>query len=103
MSQNPFELFLKEFPELAQKYNQLVDAQRTQRGLDQKTKQLINIAINTALRNPRGVKFHAIMAKQAGATREETLGAVIMNLHLSGLATVLDSFPAAIEGYESKV
>jgi AhpD family alkylhydroperoxidase len=103
MSQNPFELFSKEFPEIAQKYDQLVDAQRAQKGLDQKTKQLINIAINTAQRNPRGVRFHAMMAKQAGATREEILGAVVMNLHLSGLAAVLDSLPAAIEGLDLKM
>jgi alkylhydroperoxidase/carboxymuconolactone decarboxylase family protein YurZ len=103
MSQNPFELFAREFPEIAAKYDQLVDAQRAQKGLDQKTKQLINIAINTALRNPRGVRFHAMMAKQAGATREEILGAVVMNLHLSGLATVLDSLPAAIEGLDLKM
>ncbi len=102
MSQNPFELFVKEFPEISKEYDQLVEAQRNQKGMDQKTKQLINIAIQTATRNPRGVKFHAMMAKQAGAKREEVTGAVIMNLHLTGLATVLESLPAAIDGYENK-
>jgi len=102
MSQNPFELFEKEFPEISEKYNALVDAQRNQKGLDGKTKQLINIAIQTAVRNPRGVKFHAMMAKDAGASREEVLGAVVMNLHLSGLSAVLDSIPSAIDGFEGK-
>lgn len=81
-------------------FNALVDAQRVLPGLDPKTKQLINLAIQTANRNPRGVGFHAMMAKQAGATRQEIIGAVVLNLHLSGLAAVLDALPAAVEGYD---
>jgi AhpD family alkylhydroperoxidase len=103
MTQNPFELFEKECPELAAKYNELVEVQRSSKALDTKTKQLINIAIQTATRNPRGVKFHAMMAKNDGATKEEVVSAVVMNLHLTGLAAVLDSLPAALEGYEGKL
>lgn len=100
MDNNPYELFLKECPELAKRFDELVDAQKAMLGLDPKMKQLINIAIQTANRNPRGVFFHAMMARKFGARREEVVGAVSMNLHLSGLATVLDSLPAAIDGYE---
>jgi len=46
--QNPFELFQEEFPELAARFNDLVEAQKSQKGLDSKTKQLVNIAILTA-------------------------------------------------------
>ena len=99
---NPFDVFEKECPEIAAKYNELVDAQRSRKGLDQKTKQLINIAIQTANRNPRGVFFHAQMAKQAGASREEVVSAVVMNLHLTGLGAVLDSLPSAVQGFETK-
>jgi len=102
MIQNPFDMLEKEFPEISEKYNELVDAQRNLKGLDGKTKQLINIAIQTAIRNPRGVKFHAAMARDVGASRQEVLGAVVMNLHISGLGSVLDSLPAAIEGFEGK-
>jgi alkylhydroperoxidase/carboxymuconolactone decarboxylase family protein YurZ len=97
---NPMELFVKEFPQLSARFEDLVDAQRALPGLDGKTKQLINIAIQTSIRNPRGVRFHAMMARQAGASREETLGAVVMTLHLAGLAVVLDSLPAAVEGFD---
>ncbi len=102
MSQNPFDLLKKEFPDIAEKYDSLVESQRALKGLDPKTKQLINIAIQTAIRNPRGVKFHAMMAKQEGASRSEVLGAVVMNLHLAGLAVVLDSLPSAVDGYDGK-
>jgi len=33
------------------------------------------------------------MAKEEGTTREEIKSAVVMNFHLSGLATVLDRLP----------
>lgn len=100
-NKNPFQIFQEEFPDLAGSFNELVDAQRSLPGMDPKTKQLVNIAIQTANRNPIGVKMHSIMAKSQGASRDEILGAVVMNLHLSGLASVLDCLPAAIEGLES--
>ena len=101
MEKSPYEIFQSECPELALKFNELVQVQSTMEGLDQKTKQLINIAIQTCNKNPIGVKMHSIMAKKVGATREEVVGAVSMNLHLSGLSTVLECIPSAIDGYES--
>ena len=100
--ENPYDLFMRECPTIFQRFNDLVDAQRAFPGLDQKTKQLINIAIQTSTRNPRGVFFHAGMAKSAGATRDEVIGAVVMNLHLTGLGTVLESLPAAVKGYDAE-
>jgi AhpD family alkylhydroperoxidase len=100
MEKNPYEIFLKECPDLANSFNKLVEAQRSLEGLDAKTKQLINIAIQTANSNPTGVKLHAQMARKIGATREEVKGAVVMNLHLSGLLTVLTCLPAALDGYD---
>jgi len=98
---NPYEMFQKECPELAERFNNLVEVQRTLNGLDAKTKQLINIAIQTSVRNSEGVRLHAIMAHKAGATKEEIVGAVVMNLHLTGLVTVLDSLPAALDGIDT--
>jgi alkylhydroperoxidase/carboxymuconolactone decarboxylase family protein YurZ len=46
--------------------------------------------------------MHAMMAKSQGATREEIIGAVVLNLHQLGLASALDCLPAAIEGIEDK-
>lgn len=53
--------------------------------------------------NPRGVKMHAMMAKNEGATRDEIIGAVVLNLHHSGFATFLDCLPAAIKGFEGEL
>ncbi len=102
MEKSPYEIFQSECPELAAKFNELIQVQRDMKGLDQKTKQLINIAIQTSHKNTTGVKMHSMMAKKVGATREEIVGAVTMNLHLSGLSTVLECLPSAIEGYEAE-
>lgn len=102
MEKSPYEIFQSECPKLASKFNELVQVQSTMTGLDQKTKQLINIAIQTSNKNPVGVKMHAIMAKKNGATRDEVLSAVTMNLHLSGLSTVLECLPSAIDGYDTE-
>jgi AhpD family alkylhydroperoxidase len=103
MSQNPYELFQKECPEVSARFNDLIEAQKAIKGLDAKSKQLINIAIQTANRNSRGVQMHAIMAKNEGATREEIIGAVVLNLHHSGFASVLECLPAAVDGFEGKM
>ncbi|HOI71916.1 MAG TPA: hypothetical protein PL055_03970 [Methanobacterium sp.] len=63
---------------------------------------MINIAIQTSHKNSTGVKLHAFMAKNEGATREEITGAVVLNLHHSGLSSVLNCLPAAIDGFDQK-
>lgn len=102
MTQNPYELFIEECPEVAARFDDLIQAQKALKGLDAKTKQLINIAIQTSNRNANGVQMHAMMAKNEGATREEVVGAVVLNLHHSGFASVLECLPAAIAGFEGK-
>jgi AhpD family alkylhydroperoxidase len=102
MPEYSFDRFAREFPELASKYIEIMEAQRSLKGLDAKTRQLINIGIQTANRNLRGVRYHASMARKAGATKDEVLGAVVLNLHVRGVGVVLDTLPAAIEGFESK-
>ncbi|MDD1677126.1 MAG: carboxymuconolactone decarboxylase family protein, partial [Methanomicrobiales archaeon] len=83
-------VFAEECPQVAAALNDLIDTIRAMPALDGKTRHLMNIGIQTATRNPRGVYFHAMMARNEGAAREEVLGAVVMNLHLAGLAAVLD-------------
>jgi AhpD family alkylhydroperoxidase len=99
-TKNPFDLFRRECPELAERFENLVEVQKSLCGLDQKTKQLINVAIQTATRNPEGVKIHAMMAQDTGANKDEIVGAVVMNLHLTGLVTVLECLPAALAGLD---
>lgn len=103
MSENSYQLFKEELPSLFENFNQLVEAQKDLPGLDPKTKQLVNIAIQTAHLNINGVKMHAAMARKMGASWEEVKGAVALNLHLSGLGSILDCLPAAKEGFEMEL
>ena len=102
MAEYTFEHFEEEYPELAKKYVKLIEAQRSLKGLDEKTRQLINVAIQSTNRSALGVRYHARMARKAGATRDEVLSAVVLNLHLRGVSLVLDMLPAAIEGFSKK-
>jgi AhpD family alkylhydroperoxidase len=97
---DPFQLFHQEFPALAERFDALVDAQIEVEGLDRKTKQLINIAIQTANGSVHGLSWHAAMAVRQGASRAEVLGAVVLNLHQSGLGPVLEALPEVVRGVE---
>ena len=103
MSENPYQIFKEELPSLFETFNQVVKAQKELPGLDPKTKQLVNIAIQTAHRNLKGVKMHAAMAREIGASWEEVKGSVALNLHLSGMPSVLECLPVAKEGYEQEI
>lgn len=98
--ENPMDLFLKEAPEVAEAFNGLIRALVASKGLDQKTKQLIYIAMKAAMGDEMAVKAHVPMAKQAGATREEVIDAILMTLTVSGIRGIVNCLPAAVKQYE---
>ena len=53
-----------------------------------------------ALRLESGVPFHAVQAKQAGATREQVASAILIGLPAAGNA-VIQALPAALQAYDS--
>lgn len=99
MQQNPMELFQSEAPEVAQAFNGLIQSLVGRKGIDQKTKQLIYIAMKAAMGDDMAVKAHIPMAKAAGATREEVVDAVLMTLTVSGIRGVVHCLPAVAEYY----
>ena len=60
---NPMKVFQKEAPQVAKAFDGLIQAIVNSKGLDEKTKQLIYIAMKSALDDPVAVKFHVAMAK----------------------------------------
>lgn len=100
MQQNPMDLFQKEAPEVAAAFNGLIMSLVGRKGLDQKTKQLIYIAMKTAMGDDMAVKAHIPMAKTAGATREEVVDAILMTLTVSGISGVVHCLPEAVKQYE---
>ncbi|WP_011308423.1 carboxymuconolactone decarboxylase family protein [Methanosarcina barkeri] len=98
-----YKIFQKECPEVAASFNDHIETQKALKGLDAKTGAVDQHSIQTANRNLRGVQMHAMRAKNEGATHEEIVAAVVLNLHHSGFANVLECLPAAIDGFEGKI
>lgn len=97
---NPMEIFQKEAPEVAKAFDGLIQSIVASKGLDQKTKQLIYIAMKAALGDPVAVKFHVPMAKKLGARREEVIDAILMTLTVAGIQPVVSMLPGALKVYD---
>ncbi|PKG33457.1 carboxymuconolactone decarboxylase family protein [Methanoregula sp.] len=100
MQANPMEVFKNEAPEVAEAFNGLINALVASKGLDQKTKQLIYIAMKASMGDQMAVKAHVPMAKAAGATKEEVVDAILMTLTVSGVRGVVTCLPGAVEQFE---
>lgn len=100
MDKNPMEVFQKEAPEVAKAFDGLIGAIVASKGLDQKTKQLIYIAMKASTGDTIAVHFHVMMAKKLGATKEEVLDAILMTLTVSGIRGVASCLPDALKQFE---
>jgi alkylhydroperoxidase/carboxymuconolactone decarboxylase family protein YurZ len=90
------EVFRKEAPEVAAAFNGLIQSLVDSKGIDQKTKQLIYIAMKASMGDSIAVKAHIPMAKAAGATKEEVVDAILMTLTVSGIRGVVTCLPDAV-------
>ena len=68
--------------------------------LDKKTEELAHLAVLAALRLESGVPLHAQLAKEAGASREEVISAVLVGLPVAGQGVTL-VLPTAIATYDA--
>jgi alkylhydroperoxidase/carboxymuconolactone decarboxylase family protein YurZ len=68
--------------------------------LDPKTAALAYLAVLAAMRLASGVPFHVGLARQAGATREEILSALLVGLPAAG-NVVIQALPPALEALET--
>ena len=67
---------------------------------DRKTHELIRMVVTVSLRNPEGVKRHAQLAHEVGATWEEILGSIMLTVPGYGLLPAVSAIPYARAGYE---
>jgi len=100
MTANPMEVFQNEAPEVAEAYNGLIRSIVASKGIDEKTKQLIYIAIKASMGDEMAVKAHVPMAKAAGATKAEVVDAILMTLTVSGIRGVVTCLPGAVKQFE---
>ena len=95
------DLLNEEAPGIGKSFFELADNLRDNGGLDPKTFQLVYIGIKAAACQTGSVGAHAGFAKEAGATREEVLGAVLMSLMTNGIDGVAACIASAIDGYDN--
>ncbi len=69
--------------------------------LDKKTEELAYLAVLAALRLESAVALHIRLAKQAGASREEVISAILVGLPAAG-QSVTQVLPATIAAYDAQ-
>ena len=97
---NAFQTFMKEAPQHAQAWGSMVQGLANASALDQKTAALAYLAVLATLGLESGVPFHVQSARQAGASRDEVISAVLIGLPAAG-HSVTRVLPAAIAAYDS--
>jgi alkylhydroperoxidase/carboxymuconolactone decarboxylase family protein YurZ len=98
---NAFQTFIKEAPQHAQAWGEVVQKLDQASALDKKTEELTYLAVLAALRMEGGIPFHVTTAKQAGATRQEVISAILVGLPAAG-HVVTQVLPAAIAAYDAE-
>jgi len=95
-----FQTFLTEAAGHAQVWMQAVSGLDSASALDKKTEELAYLAVLAALRLESGIPFHVHAARQAGASREEIISAVLVGLPAAGQC-VTQALPAALTAYDA--
>ena len=94
-----YHAFLNEAPKHAEAWMQAVQGLGRASALDKKTEALAYLAVLAALRLESGVPFHVMLAKNAGATRDEVISAVLVGLPAAG-NTVVQVLPVALRTFD---
>jgi alkylhydroperoxidase/carboxymuconolactone decarboxylase family protein YurZ len=95
-----FQTFMSEAPQHAQAWSAAVQGLASASALDKKTAALAYLAVLAALRLESGVLFHVEAAKQAGASRDEVISAILVGLPAAG-HRVTQVLPTAIAAYDA--
>ena len=99
--ENPLQIFADESPEIQKAYAGFIQSLINDKGLDNKTKQLIYIGMKMVADDERAVKMHVPMAKNAGATREEVKTAVLLGLSVIGMKAASKYLPLVLDSYDN--
>lgn len=67
---------------------------------DRKTHELIRMVCSVVSRNPLGIRHHAMLAGEVGATWDEVAGSIVLAEPAFGLGVVVEAFPWARRGWE---
>ena len=68
---------------------------------DRKTHELIRLVCTVILRNPAGIRRHARLAAEVGASWDEVLGAIMLTVPPFGMLAAVEAIPIAREGFDA--
>jgi alkylhydroperoxidase/carboxymuconolactone decarboxylase family protein YurZ len=98
----PFEGPLDEvFPALHAAQNAWLSQIDSLTAPDRKTHELIRMVCTVILRNGAGIRRHAMLAKEVGASWDEVLGSILLTLPGFGLLPAVEAIPHARDGFEA--
>jgi len=98
----PFEGPLHEvFPALHEAQNAWMSQVDSLSAPDRKTHELIRMAVTVVLRNHEGVRRHAMLAHEVGATWDEVLGSIMLTTPGVGLLPAVQAIPHARDGFDA--
>jgi alkylhydroperoxidase/carboxymuconolactone decarboxylase family protein YurZ len=95
-----FQVFMREAPQHAKAWMTAVRTLGDASALDRKTESLAYLAVLSVLRLESGIPFHVAIAKEAGASRDDVISAVLVGLPAAG-NVVMRALPVAIQAYDS--
>jgi len=97
----PFERHLHEVaPGVHEAQNAWLSQIDSLRAPDRKTHELIRMVCSVILRNPAGVKRHAKLAAEVGATWDEVAGSIVLTEPAFGLLRAVEALPHARAGFD---
>jgi hypothetical protein len=96
----PFEALNDVAPGLMRSQNAWLSQIDSLREPDRKTHELIRMVCSVVARNPQGIRHHAMLAAEVGASWEEVAGSVVLAEPAFGILVVVEAFPWARKGWE---
>jgi AhpD family alkylhydroperoxidase len=97
---NFFQVLSEEAPDVNAAFFNLTHKLESNGGLDAKTFNLIYIGIQASRGEVASVVGHTMMAKQAGASREEIRDTILLTLMAIGINGVASCLVPALEAYD---
>ena len=94
------QVFNEEAPEVAKAFGGLIQAVAAMPALEPKVKELIYIAIRASQGETNAVVTHVLMAKQAGATRDELKETILMTTTVCGIKGVASCLIPALDAFD---
>jgi alkylhydroperoxidase/carboxymuconolactone decarboxylase family protein YurZ len=89
------------FPALQEEQAAYLGAIDSLQSPDRKTSELIRLTCSVILRHASGIRHHAMLAAEMGATWEDIAGTLVLTQPSFGLVPAVEALDPAREGFEA--